>query len=458
VDGHCVSQIECAINSKDGNICQPTIVLCYTDPCKGFPLLLERAPTLHYVRFKDSEEKKIWEDILMSLDKDNADEKEYPVEMQQGTGNTLKRKLCSKDTQVLKKETSDCHPKPEQTTISGGSNHLETVTRPHRSNLVKWMRSHPKAIVLTADLTSSCEADLLRDELPCQYMSLGMAEQNMMSFAGGLAREGFHPFIHTFAVFVTRRPFDQIAMSIGVPNLPVRLLGFLPGLTTPGGVTHQAIDDIALMRAIPNMIILEVGDATEVESVLDVADSINGPVYIRMWRGQVPRLFPKTEPMKYGVGRLISEGDDVAVITSGICTEQALTFQKLVDTSNNAVSIYHLHLSTLVPFPSQMIVEAAKKTKFGIVVMENHSIVGGIGSATAEVLAEYGIGKKLIRLGIPGVYAHGASCDYLMKEYGFDVTALACAVEKLVGYQISLKSDKDANRESLSVEDRPEDL
>ena len=131
------------------------------------------------------------------------------------------------------------------------------------------------------------------------------------------------PFIHTFGVFITRRPFDQVAMSIGVPNLPVRLLGFLSGLTTPGGVTHQAIDDVSLMRSIPNMRVLEVGDATEVESVLDVAESIEGPVYIRMLRGEIPRLFPT--PMKFGTSRLLSEGgcplsrdSDVALVTTAI--------------------------------------------------------------------------------------------------------------------------------------------
>lgn len=283
-----------------------------------------------------------------------------------------------------------------------------------------------------------------------------------MSFAGGLAREGYHPYIHTFAVFVTRRPFDQVAMSIAVPNLPVRLLGFLPGLTTPGGVTHQAIDDVALMRAIPNMHILEVGDATEVESVLDVAESINGPVYIRMWRGQIPRLFPRSSPMKYGVSRLLSNGNDVTIVTAGICTEEALKVRSVF--ASAGISIHHVHLSTLVPFPAKVIVEAAKKTKHGIIVMENHSIIGGIGSATAEVLAEEGIPRKLIRLGVPGVYAHGASCGYLVKEYGFDSTALVKAVEKLVGQTLlgrtdgNTPMDETTTRQELSAEERPEDL
>lgn len=211
------------------------------------------------------------------------------------------------------------------------------------------------------------------------------------------------------------------------------------------------------MRAIPNMRILEVGDATEVESVLDVAESINGPVYIRMWRGQVPRLFPNASSMEFGVVRMLSDGTDVALVSSGLCTEEALKVRSWIEMSG--ISVRHLHLSTIVPFPSHAIVDAAQKSRYGIIVMENHSVVGGLGSAAAEALAEHGVGKKLIRLGVPGVYAHGASCEYLMKEYGFDSTALTRAVEKLVGKNISTNTGTGgAARHILSAEERPEDL
>ena len=146
---------------------------------------------------------------------------------------------------------------------------LEQVTRPHARNLVAWAARRPEVLLLSADLTSSCEADDFRDAYPERFFSMGMAEQNMMGFAAGLAREGFVPLVHTFAVFITRRAFDQVAMSIAYPNLRVRLLGFVPGLITPGGATHQAIDDMAMMRVTPNMTVLECGDATDVESVLD---------------------------------------------------------------------------------------------------------------------------------------------------------------------------------------------
>ena len=314
----------------------------------------------------------------------------------------------------------------------------ELVSRPHRSNLVRWAKERPEVLVLSADLTASCEADLFRDTFPDRFVTLGMAEQNMMGYAAGLAREGFAPFVHTFAVFVCRRPFDQVAMSIGYPALRVRLLGFLPGLTTPGGVTHQAVDDVALMRAIPNMTVLECGDATEVESVLDAAHAVDGPVYVRMLRGEVPRLF--SGPLELSRPRLLSDGGDVALLTSGICTEEALRLTGAL--RRRGVGVCHLHVSTLEPFDPRPVVEAAEAVRTGVITMENHLVTGGLGSAVAEALAEAGCGRRLVRLGLRGTYAHGASRGWLLREYGLDAPALLAAVEGLLGERLSVAEDE----------------
>jgi len=154
---------------------------------------------------------------------------------------------------------------------------MEILTKVHARNLVAWAKDKPEVLVLSADLTSSTEVDLFQQVYPDRFLSMGLTEQNMMSFAGGLAREGFTPYIHTFAVFIYRRAYDQIIASVAYPNLRVRLVGFLPGILTPGGITHQAIEDVSLMRAVPNMTVLEVGDATEIESVLDIAQAVDGP-------------------------------------------------------------------------------------------------------------------------------------------------------------------------------------
>jgi len=316
---------------------------------------------------------------------------------------------------------------------------MELLSRVHARNLVEWAKDKPNVLVLSADLTSSTEADLFRETYPGRFFSMGMAEQNMMSFAGGLAREGFFPFVHTFAVFLYRRPYDQVCDSIAYPNLPVRMFGFLPGVTTPGGATHQAIEDIAVLRALPNMTLLEVGDATDVESVLDVAHSVNGPVYVRMLRGEIPRLFAKDEPMKLGQARALSRGADVALFSSGICTEEAMRATKVL--RERGVSLQHLHVSTLKPFDDPAVLEACAQARYGVITMENHTLLGGLGTCVAEMMAEAGLGKKLVRIGLRDTFIHGASKPYLMREYGLDALALVRQVEKLLNADFGLSEN-----------------
>ncbi len=317
---------------------------------------------------------------------------------------------------------------------------MEILTKVHAKNLVKWAEKRPEVLVLSADLTSSTEVDAFRDTYPDRFYSMGIAEQNMLSFAGGLAREGLKPHIHTFAVFIYRRAYDQISMSIAYPNLPVRMFGFLPGIMTPGGATHQAIEDIAVMRALPNMTVLECGDATDVESVLDVANQVKGPVYIRMLRGEIPRLFPADQPMELGKSRLIREGGDIVLLTSGICTEEALRAAKAIE--EKGISVHHRHVSTLKPFHDEEIMKAIEKSRYGVITMENHTIVGGLGTIVAELMAEAGMGKKLVRIGIKDTFVHGASKQYLMKEYGLDAMSLIGEIEKLTGRELNISESE----------------
>lgn len=318
---------------------------------------------------------------------------------------------------------------------------MEILSKVHARNLVKWAGNKPEAVVLSADLTGSTEIDLFKATYPERFFSMGIAEQNMISFAGGLAREGFLPFVHTFAVFICRRAYDQVAMSVAYPNLPVRLIGFLPGITTPGGATHQAIDDLALMRMLPNMTVLECGDATEVETVLDVTETVPGPVYIRMLRGELPRLFHRSQPMQLGEPRILNPGPrtgtpDIILFSSGICTEEALRATSVL--AERGVAIRHLHLSTLKPFNPQVVLNAVKQVKYGVITMENHLITGGLGSAVAEVLAEAGTGCKLVRIGLRDTFAHGAGRPYLMREYGLDALALVQRVGELLGENLTI--------------------
>ncbi len=317
---------------------------------------------------------------------------------------------------------------------------MELVQQVHERNLVSWAADKPAVVVFSGDLTGSTEIRSFRDTYPDRFFNLGMAEQNMMSWAGGMAREGFTPFVHTFAVFLYRRALDQIEMSIAYPNLRVRMFGFLPGITTPGGVSHQAIDDIAVLRGLPNMTILEVGDATDIESVLDVAHAVDGPVYVRMLRKEVPRLFPASAAMELDTARVVREGDDVTVITSGICTEEAMRAAAALEA--RGVSVEHLHITTLKPFSDERVAEACAKARCGVVTLENHTTIGGLGSCVADLMAERGIANRLTKLGLFDTYAHGASREYLMKEYRLDAMSLVEAIAGLVGERLDVSEEE----------------
>lgn len=314
---------------------------------------------------------------------------------------------------------------------------MEMVNRPYARAFEQYATQHPEVLCLSADLTSSCEIDGFRDRHPDQFLSMGMAEQNMLSFAGGLGLAGFRPFIHSFGVFLYRRPYDQLMASIAYPRRKVRLMGFLPGITTPGGMTHQAIEDIALMRAIPNMTVLEAGDATEVESIVAEADTVDGPVYCRILRGSVPRLF--ATPMKIGQIRVLAEGSDVLVVTAGIATEEALRARAAL--AEAGISVRHLHLNTHKPFDAAQIVDHAASVRHGVVTLENHLVTGGIGSMVAEALAEAGLPRRLVRLGLQDTYAHGGSRPYLMRYYGLDALSLVRAVEQVAGQQTGITEE-----------------
>jgi len=317
---------------------------------------------------------------------------------------------------------------------------MEILSQVHSNSLRNYGDTRKDFLVLTADLTDSCEAGYFKGKFNDRFVSCGISEQNMMSVAGGLAREGFIPLVHTFAVFIYRRAFDQIAMSIAYPNLPVKMFGFLPGIISPGGATHQAIEDIAVMRALPNMTVFEVGDATEVESVLPLSCETPGPVYIRMLRGDLPRLFDKNEPMKLDMPRILSHGKDVLIVSSGICTEEAM--RAVTALNAKGVSAGHVHISTLKPFNNKDIADILSMPKHGIITVENHTTIGGLGSIVSEKMVEKGINKKHSLLGLKDTFAHGASRHYLMKEYGMDAMGIISEAEKLTGSKLGI-AEKD---------------
>ena len=316
---------------------------------------------------------------------------------------------------------------------------MEMVDRPYRDAFLKWSEDKKEVVVLTADLTNSCEVGDWSDKFRHQnrFFSMGMAEQNMMGFAAGLAREGFSPWLHTFAVFLYRRPYDQMAMSIAYPNLPVRMMGFLPGITTPGGVTHQAIDDLAIMRATPNMTVISLAEATETETCLDAIQSVNGPVYVRLMRGVIPRLFSTKEVFKLNKARIISDGDEITILSEGVCTEEVMRITKVLE--KKRMNVCHLHISTIKPFSDPQILDAIKASKTGIITVENHLVDGGLGTAVSDLMTKNSIGKKLMKLGLNDTYVHGASKNYLMKKVGIDGMSILRGIEQMTGRKMDIK-------------------
>jgi transketolase len=317
---------------------------------------------------------------------------------------------------------------------------MERCSRVHAHNLVAWAADKPEILVLSADLTRSTEVDLFRDTYPDRFISAGIAEQNMVSVAGGLAREGFIPFVHTFAVFLYRRAYDQIAMSVAYPNLPVKFFGFLPGITTPGGATHQAIEDIAVMRLLPNMTVFECGDATDVESVLDAVYAAAGPVYIRMLRGDIPRLFKKEHRFACDVPRILSRGSDITIFSSGICTEEVMRTARAL--KKRGVSVTHVHISTFRPCHNEVVDDAIASALHGVVTVENHLTTGGLGTLIAEHMVECGLCRKIIKCGIRDTFSHGGDRAYLMKEHGIDAASVVRAVETLLDERLAIPEEE----------------
>lgn len=320
---------------------------------------------------------------------------------------------------------------------------MKRETLVHRRSLIEWGSLQPESIVLSGDLTVACEADGFRDAYPERFISMGLMEQNMMGFAAGLAREGFMPLVHTFGVFMYRRALDQVELSIACADLPVRMFGFLPGVTTPGGPSHQATNDVAVLRSLPNMSVVEVGDATDIEGLYALSQEVDGPLYVRMLRGEVPRIFPPGSRLELNRARVLSRGDDVALMTTGVCTEEALRVTGLVREAG--IGITHLHVTTLKPFSDPQVVEAIGNARYGVITMENHVAIGGLGSCVADLLAEQGLGKRLIKVSIGDRYLQGAGMPWLMEHYGIGASVLVNAVEALAGRALGFTEDRIAH-------------
>src|SRR5215469_16518163 len=217
-----------------------------------------------------------------------------------------------------------------------------TVLKPYGQALVALAKDRDDIVCLSGDLTRQCEIDLFADAFPERFIHAGMAEANMMGIAGALARDGFVPFVHTFGVFATRRPLDQIINAVAFPRLPVRILGFMPGVSSPGGPSHQAIDDVALMRSVPGMTVIDVADAVEVRQVARAIIDIDGPVYVRLKRGEIPVIFGEDLQLRTDRAQVLAAGHDVAIVASGMMLAAALAAARLLEANGVSASVVNV--------------------------------------------------------------------------------------------------------------------
>jgi transketolase len=294
----------------------------------------------------------------------------------------------------------------------------DIVLKPYGKALVELARTRPDIICLGADLTRQTETDLFRDQIPERFINVGMAEANMIGIAGGLARAGHTVFVNSFGVFCTRRCYDQIAMAVAYPNLNVKIAGFMPGLSSPGGPSHQAIDDIALMRALPNMTVVDLIDATEITQAVSAAADHKGPVYLRLKRGEIPVIFDETHRFSLRKAQVLVRGTDVCIVASGMMVPAALLAAQALTAHGLSTSV--VNSPVIKPLDAETILSVACAARL-IISAENHSIVGGLGSAVAEALAEAGIGVPLRRIGLNDVFAESGSREFLFQKYGLGV-------------------------------------
>ena len=272
-----------------------------------------------------------------------------------------------------------------------------------------------KVVVLDADLAGATKTELFAKKFPDRFFDMGIAEANMIATAAGLATCGKIPYASTFAVFAAGRAYDQIRNSVCYPNLNVKICATHAGVTVgEDGATHQMIEDLSLMRTLPNMTVISTSDDVETKWAVKEIAKIQGPVYLRLARLATPILYEETQSFSIGKAIQIGEGTDATVFATGVVVAEALKAKELLEKKDIHIRVIDMH--TIKPIDREMIVKCAKETK-KLISIEDHSVIGGLGSAIAEVLTEE-YPCKLIRMGIKDTFGKSGSAVDLLKYFG----------------------------------------
>jgi len=305
-----------------------------------------------------------------------------------------------------------------------------TISAPFGHALCDLAKTRDDIVGLTADLSKYTDLHVFAKESPDRFYQMGMAEQVMISAAAGLAREGFTPFATTYAVFASRRAYDFIAMAIAEENLPVKVVCALPGLTTGYGPSHQATEDLAIFRGLPNMVIIDPCDADDVAGMVPAMVAHEGPVYARLLRGKVPTVLTRHKPdyrFQLGRAQMIREGRDVLVISSGIMTMRALDAATRL--AADKVDVAVLHVPTIKPLDVATITAEAAKGGRLVVTAENHTVNGGLGEAVAKELLLAGIAPRFRMIGLPDAFLEAGALPTLHDMYGLSVDKVAAQIK-----------------------------
>jgi transketolase len=305
-----------------------------------------------------------------------------------------------------------------------------TVQAPFGTALRALGHGRADVVGLTADLAKYTDVLPFAETFPTRFFNVGMAEQNMIAMAAGLAKTGLVPYCTSYGVFATRRAYDFVAIACAHSRLKVRIFAGLPGLTTSYGGTHQAIEDLALMRAVPGLTVIDPCDATEMMQLVPAIVDVDGPVYVRLVRGTVPVVLdPARYRFEVGKARRLREGRDVGIISTGFMTDRAL--QAAERLAAQGIDAAVLHASTLKPFDAEAVVELAGAVT-RLVTVENHVVGGGLGTAVAETLIDHRVRQPLTRLGLPDQWLECGSVASLQEKYGLTVDRLTEAIRGLI--------------------------
>lgn len=280
--------------------------------------------------------------------------------------------------------------------------------------LAKLGEKNENIVVLDADLSQATKTSIFAKEFPNRFLDMGIAEQDMLSTAAGLATCGKIPYVSTFAVFAAGRAYDQIRNSICYPKLNVKICATHSGITVgEDGATHQMLEDLSMMRTLPNMMVMSTSDDAETRWAVNEISKINGPVYLRLCRLATSKIYDDNQKFEIGKGIQIGEGTDATIFATGVTVEQAILAKEELEKEN--INIRVVDIYTIKPIDKELIIKCAKETK-KLITIEDHSIIGGLGSAVSEVLTEkYPV--KLIRMGIKDTFGRSGKAEELMKYF-----------------------------------------